>query len=113
MKISTFAKRASRLSVPRQRPGVLYVRNVFSGIVQGTATVQRLERKKDFTTLVLRFPENLASSVSIGSSVAINGACLTATSVQNDVLTFDAIGETLNVTNLSQLEIGSVVNYEK
>ena len=113
MRISTFAKCASRLPVPRRRSGALYVRNVFTGIVQGTATVQRLEKKKDFTTFVLRFPENLAASVSVGSSVAINGACLTATSVQNDMLTFDAIGETLNVTNLSQLEVGSIVNYEK
>lgn len=87
--------------------------NVFTGIVQGTATVQKLDRKDNLTTFKIQFPEDLSASVAVGSSVAINGTCLTATSVKENFLTFDAIGETLAVTNLSDLDIGSHVNFER
>jgi len=89
------------------------VTNVFTGIVQGTATVTGLDKEQDLTHFALQFPDDQTTRVSIGSSVAINGACLTATSIREDVITFDAIAETLSVTNLSELEIGSVVNYER
>ena len=89
------------------------VTNVFTGIVQGTATVRRVQKKENLTTFEMQFPVDLSESVSVGSSVAMNGTCLTATSVQKDRLTFDAIRETLDVTNLSDLDVGSRVNYER
>eukprot|EP00210_Caulerpa_lentillifera_P009677 g9233.t1 len=89
------------------------VTNVFTGIIQGKARVKSMERELDLTHFAFQFPDDQSDRVSIGSSVAINGACLTATSIQNDVITFDAIRETLSITNLSELEVGSIVNYER
>jgi riboflavin synthase len=50
-----------------------------------------------------------------GASVAINGTCLTITNadIPNSLATFDVIDETLAVTNLSKLEIGDKVNFER
>lgn len=90
-----------------------HVANVFTGIVQGTAKVRNMTEKEALTTFEVQFPESQTHLVSIGASVAINGACLTATTIQNDVLVFDAMSETLSVTNLSELDIGSHVNYER
>jgi len=86
---------------------------LFTGIVQGKAVVQKLVREEHLTKFELRFPEDLSDKVFVGSSVAINGVCLSATSVQRDTLSFDTMLETLRVTNLSDLKEESRVNYEK
>lgn len=51
--------------------------------------------------------------IAIGDSVAVNGACLTATVKQNKTLTFDVSPESLDKTTIGKLRIGSVVNLER
>lgn len=54
-----------------------------------------------------------AEDLSQGESVAVNGCCLTVTTVENDVVTFDLLAETCRVTNLGDLKAGGVVNLER
>ena len=54
----------------------------------------------------------LLAGAELGASIAVNGCCLTVTSVQGDVATFDLLAETLRLTNLGELQVGSVVNLE-
>lgn len=54
----------------------------------------------------------LAGSVAVGQSVAVNGACLTVTSIAGGEATFDAVSETVNRTNLGRLRPGDRVNLE-
>ena len=54
----------------------------------------------------------LAQDVAIGDSVAVNGACLTVTSISGPVLTFDVVTETLEKTVLGDLVPGVAVNLE-
>lgn len=54
----------------------------------------------------------LAGTVEVGQSVAVNGACLTATTVAGSEATFDAVAETVSRTNLGLLRAGSKVNLE-
>ena len=49
----------------------------------------------------------------IDQSVAHNGVCLTVVSIDKDVYTVTAIKETLDKTNLNDLELGSIVNLER
>jgi len=88
---------------------------LFTGIVQGTATVASVAASPtgEFTTLTVRFPEGKLAGVSLGASVALNGTCLTVTAFDGDVASFDLIAETLRRTNLGALVEGSDVNFER
>jgi len=84
---------------------------MFTGIVQGTGTVLSINNGETIRTLVIDLPnvENLA----IGASVAINGVCLTATTIQSNHVHFDVIEETLQRTSTGELEVGHLVNIER
>jgi riboflavin synthase len=60
----------------------------------------------------LRISAALASDLSQGDSVAVSGACLTATSVTGDAFEADVMHQTLELTTLGELEPGSKVNLE-
>jgi riboflavin synthase len=61
--------------------------------------------------LRLRAP-GIASDAEVGDSVAIDGCCLTVTSIDGDLLSFDAVPETLRRTTLGRLGAGDTVNLE-
>jgi riboflavin synthase len=85
---------------------------MFTGIVEhlGSATrVADVERGRRLS--VDAGP--LASGVEIGHSVAVNGVCLTVVAVAGTALEFEAIGETLDRTNLGQVEAGDRLNLER
>ena len=86
---------------------------MFTGIVQTKLAVTEVKRAEAFATFIFDFPERLLQGLEIGASVAINGTCLTVRTIDNNRVSFDAIGQTLKVTNLGQLEPGSVVNIER
>ena len=52
------------------------------------------------------------SSYEVGESIAVNGVCLTAVDLREDGFDTDVSNETLAVTGLGQLAIGSAVNLE-
>jgi riboflavin synthase len=82
---------------------------MFTGIVQGTGNVQSVSGES-ILTIGIQIPST--EDLEIGGSVAIDGVCLTATSVGNTV-TFDIIPETLERTTLGSLACGSNVNVER
>ncbi len=84
---------------------------MFTGIVERTGTVVDLGTQGDACRLMLRasFPERL----SIGASLALNGACLTVTENSGEELGFDLLQETLHRTNLGDLRPGDLVNLER
>ncbi|MEC7377797.1 MAG: riboflavin synthase subunit alpha [Pseudomonadota bacterium] len=86
---------------------------MFTGIVQGLATVEEITARPGLSTFAIRLPEEKAQGVTIGASVAINGTCLTVTRQDGQVLFFDAMQETLKLTTLGDLEAGSTVNFER
>ncbi|NWO05313.1 MAG: riboflavin synthase subunit alpha [Alteromonadaceae bacterium] len=86
---------------------------MFTGIVQGIATIAGITEAPGLNTLAIRFPKDQVRQVSIGASVAINGTCLTVTRQDDDLLYFDAMQETLRLTTLGQLKKGDSVNFER
>lgn len=51
--------------------------------------------------------------IKIGDSISINGACQTVIKIDSNKLTFEAMAETLNRTNFSNLKKGDIVNLER
>lgn len=86
---------------------------MFTGIVQTKLAVAAIEQATDFATFTFEFNDKLLAGLEIGASVAINGTCLTVRRIEGQQVSFDAIGQTLKVTNLGQLTPGSVVNIER
>ncbi|MCD1126585.1 riboflavin synthase subunit alpha [Jinshanibacter sp. LJY008] len=86
---------------------------MFTGIVQGTAPVVEIEEKANFRVHKMKFPAELLSGLETGASVSHNGCCLTVTEVDGDIISFDLMKETLRVTNLGALSVGSKVNLER
>lgn len=88
---------------------------MFTGIVQCTAQVKSLTQRQEFTQLLVCVKPEFLQALNIGASVAINGVCLTVVefSVDDTFIRFDVIDETLRVTNLVNLVVGSKVNLER
>lgn len=83
---------------------------MFTGIVRELGRVEAVESSADGARLRVR--AELASELGEGDSVAINGACLTATTATDDAFEADAMHQTLELTTLGDLEPGSSVNLE-
>lgn len=86
---------------------------MYTGIVQACLSVKALDRKEGLFTFSLEFPPELLLDLVTGASVAINGVCFTATRIDGADVTFDAIRETLALSNIRLIEPGSRVNIER
>lgn len=86
---------------------------MFTGIVQGTAQIHSIDEKSNFRTQIVKMPQELLADLEIGASVANNGVCLTVTEINQDLVSFDLMQETLKITNLGQIKVGDLVNIER
>ncbi|NLQ18243.1 riboflavin synthase subunit alpha [Marinomonas sp. M1K-6] len=86
---------------------------MFTGIVQGVATVKVAEQIGRNKRVQVVFPAGVMLGQQLGASVAINGVCLTVAEIGHDILTFDVIDTTLALTNIGALQVGDVVNFER
>jgi riboflavin synthase len=81
---------------------------VFTGLVADLGTVAEVDASQAGARLTVR----TALELSEGDSVAVNGVCLTATSLPDGAFTADVMQETLRRSSLGALEEGSKVNLE-
>ncbi|MBP5135589.1 MAG: riboflavin synthase [Paludibacteraceae bacterium] len=84
---------------------------MFSGIVEDTAVVVKLEKEQENLHLTLNC--SFVGELKIDQSVAHNGVCLTVVSKTADTYTVTAIKETLERSNLGLLKVGDKVNVER
>lgn len=85
---------------------------MFTGLVLGLGEVSRITFSNDEARLVIRPLFDLPDIV-LGESIAVNGTCLTVESFKGSIFTAYASGETLRLTNLKDLKVGSRVNLER
>jgi riboflavin synthase len=83
---------------------------MFTGLIEDLGTVEALDRGNDGARL--RIATTLASELSEGDSIAVNGCCLTATSVDAGSFETEAMNQTLQVTALGAIDQGARVNLE-
>jgi riboflavin synthase len=84
---------------------------MFSGIIEEFATVVDIRHDRENIDLTLTC--SFVSQLKIDQSVAHNGVCLTVVSIDGDRYTVTAMKETLDRSNLGQLQIGDKVNVER
>jgi riboflavin synthase len=83
---------------------------VFTGLIADIGTAERVDGGPDGARIRIRTA--LATELSDGDSVAINGACVTAASVDGDAFEADVMNQTLERTALDALRAGDRVNLE-
>ncbi len=84
---------------------------MFTGLIAELGAITAIEKGESSAVFTIAAP-GLISQIALGDSVAVNGVCLTATSIAGDTFTADVMVQTLAVTSLSQLTVGSPVNLE-
>jgi riboflavin synthase len=83
---------------------------MFTGLIQGIGEVEALESGSDGARL--RIVTSLGPEIALGDSVAVNGACLTATAADASGFEAEAMNRTLEVTALGGVVAGDRVNLE-
>lgn len=84
---------------------------MFTGLVSELGLITTITRGESSAVFTIKAPQSVAG-LTVGDSIAVNGVCLTATSLCADSFTADVMVQTLNLTSLSQVEAGSEVNLE-
>ena len=85
---------------------------MFTGIVEELGQVVTVEHRTDSAVLRVRGPL-VSSDATHGSSISVNGVCLTVVDVRQETLSFDVMAETLSRSSLGALEAGHPVNLER
>ena len=85
---------------------------MFTGIIEDIGTVKAIQRGAKSVVLTIQ-SDKIMKDVSLGDSIAVNGVCLTATSIGKDFFTADVMPETMNRSSLGNLKAGSPVNLER
>jgi riboflavin synthase len=84
---------------------------MFTGIVREIGGIETLDVRAAGARIAIRAP-GAAARTKIGDSLAVNGVCLTAVDVTGDLVSFDAVPETLERTTLGHLARDAQVNVE-
>jgi riboflavin synthase len=86
---------------------------MFTGITRGTFPITRVDRAPGRLSFAVGLPAQLTAGLEIGASVSIDGVCQTVVAIQEQDVSFDAIEETLRLTTLGQLNVGTRVAVER
>jgi riboflavin synthase len=84
---------------------------MFTGLVEGVGTVVDRQATSAGARITIESP--LSGELALGDSVAVNGVCLTVTSLEGTAFHADVGPETLRVTTLGRVSTGTPVNLER
>lgn len=84
---------------------------MFTGIIEKMGEV--LEIRSEGSNVHFTINADLAKSLKVDQSLSHNGVCLTVVDIQDDTYTVTAVEETLNRSNLGELQVGDKVNLER
>ena len=85
---------------------------MFTGIIKGTGTITAVRRSAGDVRLSVASSALPWAEFGVGESIAVNGVCLTAVALHADGFDTDVSVETLDVTSLKSVAVGSRVNLE-
>lgn len=85
---------------------------MFTGIIEELGTVGQMDRRPDSIRLTIE-AEKVLEGTQLGDSIAVNGVCLTVTSLTGHAFTADVMHETMRRSSLGDIRPGSRVNLER
>ena len=78
---------------------------MFTGIIEGSGIIKKIDKNNEGAVLAIETDINLKNT-KIGDSIAVNGACLTAISLQNNFFSVDMAPETMAKTTFKNATSG-------
>jgi riboflavin synthase len=84
---------------------------MFTGLITEVGSISAITHGSDSAVLEITAPQTV-KGVAIGDSIAVNGVCLTATSISDTGFTADVMVQTLKMTSLASYNVGDRVNLE-
>jgi len=84
---------------------------MFTGLITEVGSISAITHGSDSAVLEIIAPKTV-KGVAIGDSIAVNGVCLTATSISDTGFTADVMVQTLKMTSLASYNVGDRVNLE-
>jgi len=84
---------------------------MFTGLIAELGSIIAIEKSETSAIFTINAP-GLSSEIAVGDSVSVNGVCLTAISISGTTFSADVMVQTLSLTSLSQIIVGSPVNLE-
>ncbi len=85
---------------------------MFSGIIEELGVVKKISQRGAMVLFEIQ-ADKVLPDTKIGDSIAVNGACLTVVKNEAKVLSFEAMPETVKMTNLGNLVVSEKVNLER
>lgn len=85
---------------------------MFTGIIEEVGTIRSITLSGNSGQISIR-AKKVLEGTKIGDSIAVNGICLTVTSLQRDGFTADVMAETVRRSSLLKAENGERVNLER
>jgi len=85
---------------------------MFTGIIEELGQVKKISKRGNNTLIEIK-ANKVLEDTKLGESISVNGACLTVVKKEQQSLTFEAIPETLKITNLGILRVQDLVNLER
>src|ERR1035441_10711386 len=85
---------------------------MFTGLIEEKGKLINKIKTGDGLRLILT-AQKVFDDLNIGSSISVNGVCLTVVELNNNSFAVDTIEETLKKTNLGQLNLNDFVNLER
>lgn len=89
----------------------LDLKTMFTGIIQTIGKVKGLEKKEKSARITIE--HGGLTGITIGDSIAVNGACLTVVEFSSSIFKADISEETLRLTTFGDVQTGKAVNLEK
>ncbi len=86
---------------------------MFTGLIEETAKLIDIKTDTNGAKIYFEINNPDFKNVKIGDSIALNGACLTITSISGEIFCADMMNETLNLTNLKFLKKDDLINLER
>jgi riboflavin synthase len=86
---------------------------MFTGLIQSVGALAALTPQRESSVFQIRTQGDFLSGVELGDSIAVNGVCLTVTSLQDANFNVDVSAETLRCTTFETLLVGQSLNLEK
>ena len=84
---------------------------MFTGIIEDLGKVVSIDESPYARKISIK--TSLLDDLKVGDSIAVNGVCLTIVEIDNDIFISDVVNETLNLSNLQELNINDSVNLER
>jgi riboflavin synthase len=85
---------------------------MFSGIIEELGELKKISKHGNITLLQIQ-AKKILEDVDISDSISVNGTCLTIIKKESDILSFEVMPQTLDMTNLGALRIKDKVNLER